>query len=200
MPHDFAAWLLPGMLARFAERHPAVSVDLDLSPRRVDLLGENFDLAIRIDALPDDATLVARRVCEFRRGLYADRRYLARRGTPTQPDDLRSHTALRLLTQGGEPAVWELRRGPESWSGIPPGRIAVNSVGMLMRLAEEGAGIALVAEPYLAAQARDGGLERVLPDWRPPSVTAWAVLPGRGLLPAKTRVFLEALAETLAGG
>lgn len=65
MPSDFANLLLTDMLAAFAALHPAVTLELDLSPRRVDLLGENFDLAIRLGDLPDDALLAARRLAVF---------------------------------------------------------------------------------------------------------------------------------------
>ncbi|HNO64152.1 MAG TPA: LysR family transcriptional regulator, partial [Thauera aminoaromatica] len=65
MPSDFANLLLTDMLAAFAALHPGVTLELDLSPRRVDLLGENFDLAIRLGDLPDDALLAARRLAVF---------------------------------------------------------------------------------------------------------------------------------------
>ena len=67
------------------ERYPAVSLELDLSPRRVDLVAENFDIAIRMGDLPDDSTLAARRVAFERFGLYAAPSYLARRGLPETP-------------------------------------------------------------------------------------------------------------------
>src|SRR5690606_29407693 len=65
MPSDFANGVLGPLLADFIARYPAISLDLDLSPRRVDLIGENFDLALRMGDLPDDASLAARRVADF---------------------------------------------------------------------------------------------------------------------------------------
>ncbi|MCA1937063.1 MAG: LysR family transcriptional regulator, partial [Dechloromonas sp.] len=82
MPNDFATLLLTDMLAAFVTLHPAVSLELDLSPRRVDLLGENFDLAIRMGSLPDDASLAARKLADFPGGLYAAPQYLAEHGEP----------------------------------------------------------------------------------------------------------------------
>jgi DNA-binding transcriptional LysR family regulator len=61
MPSDFANLLLADMLAAFVALHPGIALELDLSPRRVDLLGEGFDLAVRMGALPDDGLLAARR-------------------------------------------------------------------------------------------------------------------------------------------
>ena len=80
MPADFATNVLAPMLATFVQKYPAISLELDLTPRRVDLIGENFDVAIRMGDLPDDSTLAARRLATFTAGLYASPRYLARRG------------------------------------------------------------------------------------------------------------------------
>jgi DNA-binding transcriptional LysR family regulator len=80
---------------------------------------------------------------------------------------------------------------------VPPGRIAANSPELLIRLARAGAGIAAVPDYFAAAGVRGGQLRRVLPDWCTPSYTAWAVFPGRRLMPAKTRAFIEMLEAAL---
>ena len=92
LPADFANLGMSAMIAQFIERYPAVNVELDLSPRRVDLVAENFDIAIRMGDLPDDATLAARRVTTQRFGLYASPCYTAVRGLPEHPDDLLTTT------------------------------------------------------------------------------------------------------------
>ena len=193
MPSDFANILLTDMLAAFIALHPAVSLELDLSPRRVDLLGENFDIAIRMGDLPDDALLAARRITEFQAGLYAAPSYLAEHGDPTSPGDLDQHRALRLLGRSGEATAWTLIHGKERWEGLPPGSATANSPELLIKLAIAGVGIAAVPDYFALPKVRSGELRRVLPDWRPPSHTAWAVFPGRRLMPAKTRAFLDML-------
>lgn len=197
MPSDFANLLLVDMLAAFVALHPAISLELDLSPRRVDLIGENFDLAIRMGDLPDDASLAARRLRVFSNGLYAARDYLAEHGAPEQPDDLMRHEALRLLGRGGEPTRWVLLNGDARWEGVPPGRISANSPETLIRLARAGRGIAAVPDYFAAPYLRSGELIRVLPAWCLPSHAAWAVFPGRRLMPARTRAFLEMLTAAL---
>ena len=199
MPSDFATMLLSDMLAAFIALHPAVSLELDLSPRRVDLLGENFDLAVRVGDLPDDTLLAARRIAVFPGGLYAAPAYLAERGDPAAPDELLQHDALRLLGRNGEAVNWTLLCGDRQWNGVPPGRTAANSPELLISLARAGAGIAAVPDYFAASSLRSGELRRVLPDWRLPSYTAWAVFPGRRLMPAKTRAFIEMLDAALAG-
>jgi len=199
MPADLANVVLSQLLAGFVARYPAISLELDLSPRRVDLIGENFDLAVRMGDLPDDASLAARRVAVFSSGLYASPGYLQRRGQPPEPEALMEHDALRLLGRNGEPAPWVLNRGQVHWEGIPPGRATANSPDLLMRMACLGAGITAVvhhfAEPYL----RSGELEPVLEEWSLPPTAAWAVFPGRRLMPARTRVFMDSLAAEFSG-
>lgn len=199
MPSDFATMLLTDMLAAFIALHPAVSLELDLSPRRVDLLGENFDLAVRMGDLPDDTLLAARRIAVFPSGLYAAPAYLAERGDPVSPDDLPKHDALRLLGRNGEAVGWSLYCGNRKWEGLPPGHTMANSPELLINLARAGSGIAAVPDYFAAPSVRRGELRRVLPDWRMPSHTAWAVFPGRHLMPAKTRAFIDMLEAALAG-
>ena len=121
MPSDLAILLLADALAAFVAMHPAVSLELDLSARRVDLLGENVDLAVRIGTPPDDALLAARRVGVFPIGLYAAPSYLGERGDPGTPDDLARHDALRLLGRDGEPARWRLLQGERTLGRGPAG-------------------------------------------------------------------------------
>lgn len=199
MPSDFANLFLGDMLAAFVALHPAITLELDLSPRRVDLLAEGIDVAVRIGSLPDDAWLAARRLTVFSNGLYAAPDYLAERGEPVHPDELLRHQAVRLLGGQGEPLPWTLRHGDQVWEGLPPGRVSANSPELLLRLARAGGGIAAVPDLFAQPMLQRGLLRRVLPDWCLPPHPAWAVFPGRKLMPAKTRVFIDMLQAALAG-
>ena len=199
MPSDFATGLLTDMLAAFIALHPAVSLELDLSPRRVDLIGENFDLAVRMGDLPDDAMLAARRIAVFSSGLYAAPGYLAEHGNPAVPDDLYRHDALQLLGRNTEAVSWVLVRAEQRWEGLPPGRAIANSPELLISLARAAAGIAAVPDYFAAPSVRRGELTRVLPEWSAPSATAWMVFPGRRLMAAKTRAFIDMVEAALAG-
>jgi DNA-binding transcriptional LysR family regulator len=194
MPADFAHFLLVDMLAAFLTLHPAVTLELDLSPRRVDLLGENFDIALRMGDLPDDAQLTARRIAVISHGLYAAPVYLAGRGELSSPEDLAGHNALHL-----EAAGWTLMRGSERWEGLSAGCVTANSPELLIDLALAGAGITAAPDYFAVPHVHRGELRRVLPDWCLPTTTAWAVFPGRRLMPAKTRAFLDMLSTALAG-
>ena len=218
MPGDFASTALERPLADFIRDYPDVSLELDLSPRRVDLIGENFDLAIRMGALPDDAQLAARRLATFTTGLYAAPSLLREHGEPLAPEALRTMPALMLLSRAGDPVPWQLSLREAAAAGaprastakvgraasetamhtiVPQQHVRANSPDVLIRLARSGAGVVAVAdffaEPYLAR----GELQRILPDWCLPDADCWAVFPGRRLMPAKTRAFIDMLGRTM---
>ena len=119
MPADFAAVVLPTMLARFVQDHPRVQLELDLSPRRVDLVAENVDLAVRAGTLPEDSLLAARPLLRMRMALFAAPAYLAARGHPGEPEALLAMHALMLAARDGgaghHRARW--RTHPTCWCG-----------------------------------------------------------------------------------
>ena len=197
MPSDFANLLLADSLAAFVELHPRVELELDLSPRRVDLLGEGFDLAVRMGELPDDAYLAARALARFSNGLYASPQYLAEHGEPRHPDDLAGHRALHLMNRDGLDMPWLLQSGGQIWQGLAPGRVRANSPELLLRLARAGSAIAALPDEFARPDVQRARLRRVLPAWSLPLQTAWAVFPGRNPLPARTRAFVDMLLAAL---
>lgn len=192
LPMDFAVVFLSGILAEFARQYPEIRFQLDLSPRRVDLLSEPLDVAIRMGNPPDSA-LVARRLAVLRTGLFAAPAYLNSRGTPAHPDELPTHEALRY-----DHAPWRLvERATGTIREIAvDGRFLVNNVGMARRLALEGLGIALLAEGLVRADLENGALRPLLCEWDSAPVPVFALTETR-LIPAKVRVFLDFLAARL---
>ena len=201
MPPDFVELDLTPFLLQFAANYPEVRLELDLSPRRVDLLAERFDLAVRVASrLPDDSTLVARKLCELANGLYASPAYLARYGVPEKPQDLLEHIGLRLIGGNGDALPWRLSRGAEHWEGMPDGPLAANSPRLQRDLARHGMGIVGIDDRFAQHWVEQGLLKRVLPDWALPTVTIWCVTPGRRLLPARTTAFIDMLRVALTKG
>ena len=201
MPPDFVELDLTPFLLQFAASYPEVRLELDLSPRRVDLLAERFDLAVRVASrLPDDSTLVARKLCELANGLYASPAYLARYGVPEKPQDLLEHIGLRLIGGNGDALPWRLSRGAEQWEGMPDGPLAANSPRLQRDLARHGMGIVGIDDRFAQNWVEQGLLERVLPEWALPAVTIWCVTPGRRLLPARTTAFIDMLRVALTKG
>ncbi|MEO7494306.1 MAG: LysR family transcriptional regulator [Massilia sp.] len=200
MPADFANMGMTAVFGEFLERYPAITLELDLSPRRVDLVAENFDVAIRMGDLPDDASLAARRVMLEQMSLYAAPSYIARRGLPESPDDLLKHDLLCLLSRSGGAVPWILTRGKTVWQRELPARISANSPDLLARVACTGAGIAASSSLFAKTYLDRGELVRVLPEWSLPTAIGWAVFPGRRLMPAKTRAFLDMISELCCPG
>src|SRR5512135_3840644 len=126
MPEDYARLNMSRALATFIESYPEVLLDLDLSSRHVDLIGERFDLAIRMGALDDDSTLAVRKIDDQHLGLYASPIYLALHPAPKTPDDLQQHISVRMLSDRGQAIPWKLIRGKTVWEEVPPGRLAIN--------------------------------------------------------------------------
>ncbi|MFL6634748.1 MAG: LysR substrate-binding domain-containing protein [Massilia sp.] len=195
MPPDFIESDFAAFCQAFQARYPDVRLRIDLSPRRVDLVSERFDVAVRAaHHLPDDATLVARKLCELRQGLYACPDYLAEHGTPQTPADLVRHACLALAGNDGETTPWVLARGDERWEGVVQGPLVCNSPRLQREMAYRGAGIAaLPADAALRDWVGNGRLRRILPDWWLPAAGLWCVMPGRRLMPARTRVFVDML-------
>jgi len=200
MPGEYARQNFSRAFATFIETYPEIQLDLDLTSRRVDLIGERFDLAIRMGTLDSDATLVARKIDEQSFGLYASPIYLALHPTPKHPDDLEHHAAVRLMSARGTAVIWKLMRGKAVWEGVPPGRLTLNSLDVIQQLMLDGAGIGALPDRFAAEDVRLKRLVRVLPEWCLPAVPAWAVTPMRRFLPAKTRAFLAHLDQFIEKG
>ena len=198
MPPDLSELGLAPFFLRFAELYPEVKLELDLSARRIDLLAERFDLAIRAARrLPDDATLVARKLCDIPGGLYASPDYLRRHGAPQTPEDLLHHVALHLAASDGGVPSWQLQNGEQNWEGMPAGPLTTNSLGLIRLLLVHGLGIAQLGRQMAQSLLEQGKLVRILPDWESPSMALWGITPGRRLMPAHTRVFLDLIREHL---
>jgi DNA-binding transcriptional LysR family regulator len=200
MPGDYARQYFSRAIATFIDAYPEIQLDIDLSARRVDVIGERYDLAIRMGELSDDATLVAKKIDEQHFGLYASPIYLALHAPPLHPDELMNHAAVRLLSDRGTAVPWSLLSGKAEWQGVPPGRLTLNSPDMIQQLLLDGAGIGALPCRFVVEDVRLKRLVRVLPDWSLPTVPAWAVMPMRRYLPAKTRAFLAHLERFMEKG
>lgn len=198
LPVDFATTYLAPLIAEFARRYPGIRFDFDLTPRRVDLVTEPFDVAIRMGESLDSG-LIARQLASLPAYLYASPGYLASAGEPLQPADLSRHECLGFRT--AKPLAWALHC-PTSQAEMQVevgGRFQLNSVGMMRRLATLDLGIVLMPEAMVADELASGRLQRVLPLWQGVPVPVYAMTETR-LLPAKTQRFIEFMRERLGQG
>ncbi len=195
-PVDLGVWAVAPIVARFVRRHPTVHVEVRLASRIVDLVAENFDLAVRAGPVRDES-LVARRAGSLDLGLYASSRYIARRGAPKTLAELEEHDCVILRTDSGTMA-WKLT-GPngEEQTAQPRGSIASDDISFLKKAILAGGGIALLPLFLAGREEQSGKLVRVLPDWRFTGSMLNVVYPSARYVPQRVVAFRDYLVREL---
>lgn len=190
-PTSFGRMHIAPHLARFLETNPAVRMSLMLSDEFVDIVGDGYDLAIRIAAL-ESSSLIARRLAPNHRLICAAPSYIERRGEPKSLADLARHDCLFATHQD----VWQLE-GPEGYvAQRVTGPLQTNSSEVVREAALAGLGITLRSTWDVGEELKDGKLRVVLPDYHECRLVGlYAVYPSRSFLPAKVRVFIDFLAN-----
>jgi DNA-binding transcriptional LysR family regulator len=185
---DFGRDYLAGWLPVFHQRYPDVQLELELTQRRVDLIAENVDVAIRGGALPD-SSLIARKLVESSLILCATPAYLTRHGVPGTPADLVKHQCLAFSKR------WPLT-GPEGTAQVDlDGWLVVNEFGVLYQAVLAGAGIGLLEANSARLDLTKKRLRRVLPDHAVHGGGLYAVYPSSHHLSPKVRVFVDFLEQ-----
>jgi DNA-binding transcriptional LysR family regulator len=181
------------LVPQFAARYPKVQLALSLSDRSVNVMDEGFDVAVCIADL-QDSSLAARKLAPNRRVVCASPAYLAAHGTPHTPEDLAKHNCLVT----SEFASWEYKSPDGRPSSVRvQGRYTCDNWEVLREWALAGLGVALKSTWDVYRQLQDGSLIALLPGYAFHSdVAIYAVYPHRRFLPAKTRVFIEFLAQS----
>ena len=183
-------------LAEFHARYPDIQVDLGVSDRTVDLIGDNVDCVIRGGELSDQS-LVARRIGNLEFITAAAPAYLERKGTPTHPLEIEEKHAsvIYFSPQSGRHYPLEFRRGDESIDITGPYQLSVNESNAYVTSIVAGLGIGQItswqAQRYLAS----GALVQLLPDWTQPLLPVYVVYPPNRHLSAKVRAFVDWAAE-----
>ena len=183
-------------LAEFHARYPDIQVDVGVSDRTVDLIGDNVDCVIRGGELSDQS-LVARRIGNLEFITAAAPAYLERKGTPTHPLEIEEKHAsvIYFSPQSGRHYPLEFRRGDESIDITGPYQLSVNESNAYVTSIVAGLGIGQItswqAQRYLAS----GALVQLLPDWTQPLLPVYVVYPPNRHLSAKVRAFVDWAAE-----
>ena len=194
-PMSFGVLNVATLLPEFLATYPEVSVDLHLSDAMVDLVGEGFDAAIRIAAMPD-SSLVARRLCEMPRYLVGSPAYLRKHGSPKHPLHLAEHRCLGYGYATQE--TWRFTKDGKSANVRPSGPLRVNNGDAMMPALIAGTGLGILPEFILRDALAAGRLERVLPDWSLASGAVYWVTPPGGPRPKRVEVLAVFLVEKLA--
>jgi DNA-binding transcriptional LysR family regulator len=193
-PLSFGLAHLSSALTDFLDQHPAIEVNLDLNDRHVNLVEEGFDLAVRIGQL-EDSTLVARRLGTSRMVTCASRAYLERHGEPLHPNDLQRHTGLQYSNISYKQHWQFVARDGETLQAQPQIRIRANNGEALACAAVAGMGITTGPTFILGRYLKEGKLQRILIDYRRPSLGIFAVTPPGRLVPQRVQLFIEFLSS-----
>lgn len=193
-PMTFGIQHVAPAVAEFMALHPAVTVRLDLSDARVDLIAEGHDAALRIGNLPD-SSLIARRLKGVTVKIVAAPAYLAARGTPTHPVQLQEHDGL-CYANAERPGEWRLRGkdGTEA-IGRPRPRMTTGSGEAMLPALRDGLGIAVLPDFIVDSDLAAGRLVELLPGWAPPAVSLHLVTPPGRLRSARIGALLTFLTE-----
>ncbi|MHA6313997.1 LysR family transcriptional regulator [Pantoea sp. S-LA4] len=174
LPMSYGMNHLSPLIAEFLSQHPALQFQIELADRYVDVIGEGVDMAIRIGALAD-STLIARPLGGLKRVICGSPAYLARAGTPQQPDELLQHACLRYGREGQN--GWELQvSGKGKWLAVQ-GPMVSNNGEVLRDAALAGLGLVLLPEFIVGQALQRGELVTVLEPFHPPSLALNAVYP-----------------------
>jgi DNA-binding transcriptional LysR family regulator len=191
-PVDLGVLFLADVVTRYTARYPSVSVDLHLTGRVVDLVGEGFDVALRVGARLEDSTLLVRRVAAVVVQVFASPLYLARRGTPRAEADLDGHDWV-VFRSGPQKLRVTSPRDVVGASGA--GRIVCDDLLFVRDAVRAGSGLGLLPAFVAAPDVLAGALVRVLPRYE--RTTAWlhVVTPAAKHVPRKVTAFRELLLE-----
>jgi len=193
-PLSFAMSHLGCLLTEFLQLHPQVDVEVDLSDRAVDLIGEGYDLALRIGAL-EDSSLIARRIASVERVYCASPAYLQARAVPLKPEDLAGHDCLPY--GHSRQVQWQFRQGGKAQAIQVTGRMRANNGELLRDAAIAGMGVTYLPTFIVGQALADRRLVRVLEAWTPPALQLSAVYPQHRQVARPVQGFVSFLHERL---
>ena len=187
------------ILPKFLKKYPEIKVQMIVTNRRVDIINEGFDLALRVrDNLDDDPNLVLRKFETIEQHLFASQAYLNEHGNLKHPSELSQHHILSMSDEHlDQNIVLHNEENQQIKIRVNP-TVLGSDLSMLAELARQDCGIALLPDSVVKTHLNSGALVRVLPTWKAPHGTFHVVYPSRrGLLPA-VRVFIDYLVAQLS--
>jgi DNA-binding transcriptional LysR family regulator len=193
-PVELGSSVLPDLVSDYMQKYPKVRVEVILSGRHVDLLSENVDLAIRAGELKD-SSLIAKKIGSGYFAVVASPKYLKAKGTPAHPRELHAHQCIQFTPMGIE--EWRLT-GPKGTLNVPvPGKILVDDLSMVKKLALLNNGVAFLPTHLCLPEVQAGKLVRILPDWRSAASPIHFVYPAQRFVTPKLSTFMAMALEVL---
>ncbi len=192
VPRAAVPFVIAPMLPAFRQRYPRVQLEIMLDERFVDIVAEGYDAGVRLSESIERDMVQVRLTDAFRFVVVGAPSYLKRHGAPQRPEDLLRHECITFRSQTtGALYAWELERGRKSWRVPVRAGVVTNDGDLAATLAEEGVGLAYVAEPMVAAPLQKKRLQRVLDAYAPTVPGFYLYYPRRAQRSPLLRAFVD---------
>ena len=193
VPRDFGLLYISPNLPKFIELHPNLHVEIEFEDKRVDLVAEGYDLALRIGYM-QDSSLVARKISSSPMHFVASPSYLEARDTPLTPDDLEYHQGL-LYKSSLNQVHWQSTKANQIQRYKIQSKVVSNNGMALLEMTKAGLGISNSPSFFVKEALASGELVEILSEYKQKTLDIYVVYPNRRHLPAKVRAFIEFLAS-----
>lgn len=193
VPRDFGLLYISPNLPKFIELHPNLHIEMEFEDKRVDLVAEGYDLALRIGYM-QDSSLVARKISSSPMHFVASPSYLESRGTPLTPDDLEYHQGL-LYKSSLNQVHWQSTKANQIQRYKIQSKVVSNNGMALLEMTKAGLGISNSPDFFVKDALASGELVEILSEYKQKPLDIYVVYPNRRHLPAKVRAFIEFLAS-----
>ena len=193
VPRDFGLLYISPNLSKFIELHPNLHVEIEFEDKRVDLVAEGYDLALRIGYM-QDSSLVARKISSSPMHFVASPSYLESRGTPLTPDDLEYHQGL-LYKSSLNQVHWQSTKVNQIQRYKIQSKVVSNNGMALLEMTKASLGISNSPGFFVKDALASGELVEILSEYKQKPLDIYVVYPNRRHLPAKVRAFIEFLAS-----
>ena len=193
VPRDFGLLYISPNLPKFIELHPNLHVEIEFEDKRVDLVAEGYDLALRIGYM-QDSSLVARKISSSSMHFVSSPSYLESRGTPLTPDDLEYHQGL-LYKSSLNQVHWQSTKVNQIQRYKIQSKVVSNNGMALLEMTKAGLGISNSPSFFVKEALASGELVEILSEYKQKPLDIYVVYPNRRHLPAKVRAFIEFLAS-----
>ena len=197
-PSSFAMAQMQQLFSDFITLYPEVNLELDLNNRKIDLISEGFDIAIRGTRQLEDSSLISRKIYQSEGVVIASPSYLKKYGTPEKPSDLAGHQAI-TYSHIKHPGLWSFTNKEGEVESIQvKSRVQTNSTEMEISLCLAGHGIMLMPRFNLSGEIERGELIELFTDYQQAEINVYVVYPSRKHMSAKVRSFIDFACAELA--
>ena len=199
-PRAVVPILLEPLVASFCQAYPEIEVEIAASAELIDVAAEGFDAGVRLGQFIAADMVAVRLTPPFRLVVVASPAYLARRGRPERPEDLRHHACLRFRRSNGALGLWSLNDGNRAVDIAVAGPLVANDFPTILGAAIQGMGLAQLPAPIAAEPVKAGKLVRVLDRFAPTAPGVFLYYPSRRQMSPKLRAFIDHVKSRAPGG